>query len=283
MNNDNFQMYMNSGYKNPINKKKTLVLDIDDSNNTYLVSGSEFTIDLFEPLIIDKQSEVYLDNFLTFNCNLSSGNDQSAFCLKINEFNMNGNVASNKDEQSIFNSIIIPNENNNIYNYFSSVIHKGKKFNYLCDINPTTISRLTGKITDLTGNPMFHGNTAGTSQRYTYAITGIENWGANGRYLLKNELVTSIIPNATAADGPSALNKTYILTHTRSGASTIYFSSDKNITETDFLNKEIIIILPAKGDLTTLTITLTTALNPSMQLVKGNGRFTAEFSIVSRE
>ena len=154
-----FDMFQNSGYKNVRNRKKTLVIDLNDSDNTYLGSGTQFSIDLYEPLIIDKHSEIYLDNFLTFNCDVADTHNHSAFALKINEFNINSGVASNKSENTIVGSIVIPNENNNIDNYFGPVVHKGKKFNYICDINPTTISRITGKITDLNGDPIFHGSS----------------------------------------------------------------------------------------------------------------------------
>ena len=167
--------YQNPRYTNERNRKKTLVLDINDSSHTHLGSGTEFTVDLFEPLIIDKHSEIYLDNFITYNCNLSDTHAHSAFCLKINEFNLNSNVASNDNNQTIFNSIVIPNENNDVNNYFGTVIHKGKKFNYLCDINPTTISKISGKITDLSGNSIFHGSLSGTSQ--TYFISGLTSSG----------------------------------------------------------------------------------------------------------
>ena len=79
--------YQNPRYTNERNRKRTLILDIDDSSHTHLGSGTEFTVDLYEPLNIDKHSEIYLDNFTTYNCNLSDTNAHSSFCLKINEFN----------------------------------------------------------------------------------------------------------------------------------------------------------------------------------------------------
>jgi len=276
----NFDMYQNSGYINKRNRKKTLILDINDTDNTYLGSGTEFNIKLKEPLTIDKHSEIYLDNFLTFNCNLGDSYNHSAFALKINEFNISSGVASNTSSNTIDGAIVIPNDNNNIDNYFGTVVHKGKKFNYICDINPCTISSITGKITDLTGDPIFHGSA--TDTKFTYAITNIANWGATGRYLLKNELVTSILTGG--GDGPSSSYNNNILTNTIDGATTVFFTTDApRLTETDFLNQEIVIILPTQGSLTSRTITLTTANNPSMQLLVGNGRFISEFSIISRE
>ena len=61
-----FNYYENSNYVNNRNRKRTLILDVSDSNaDNHLGGGTEFKIDLFEPLVIDKHSEVYLDNFLS--------------------------------------------------------------------------------------------------------------------------------------------------------------------------------------------------------------------------
>ena len=149
-------MYQNSGYQFERNDKKTLVVDIEDNGTTNpLSTAADFTVDLFEPLIIDKPAEVYLDNFSTFNSLLCDKNDRSAFSLSINEFNVNANVASTSSNQQIYNKILIPNENNDINDVNSTVLHKGKKMNYVCSINPGRISKITGKITDLAGNSMF--------------------------------------------------------------------------------------------------------------------------------
>ena len=89
MDNNGFNYFQNSGYINKRNRKRTLILDIEDSADlaAHLGSGGEFNIQLYEPMIIDKHSEVYLDNCLSFNSNIN-GNSQSAsaFVLKINEF-----------------------------------------------------------------------------------------------------------------------------------------------------------------------------------------------------
>ena len=167
-----FQMYQNSGYNNTRNRKRTLILDVDDQGDPNLGKDGTFRINLFEPLIIDKHSEVYLDNFTSYNSNLASYLDLTAFCLKINEFNMNSNVASLRSGGTIFNSLVIPNEHRNPDNYQTSVVHKGKKFNYVCDINPGTITSLSGKITDLAGDPAFHDSTR--TNIFTYTIIGID-------------------------------------------------------------------------------------------------------------
>ena len=75
--NNSFDMYQNSGYVNKRNRKKTLVIDYDDAGvgETHLGAGTEFSIDLREPLIIDKIFDyfdlVYLGIitiFLGYNC-----------------------------------------------------------------------------------------------------------------------------------------------------------------------------------------------------------------------
>ena len=80
MNTDNFNYYKNTGFRNTRNRKQILILDVDDSNadDTHLGLGGEFNIKLFEPLRIDTLSEVYLDNFITFNSNISNIHSNSA-------------------------------------------------------------------------------------------------------------------------------------------------------------------------------------------------------------
>ena len=272
--------YQNPRYTNERNRKKTLVLDINDSSHTHLGSGTEFTVDLYEPLNIDKHSEIYLDNFTTYNCNLSDTYAHSSFCLKINEFNLNSNVASNNNNSTIFNSIIIPNENNNVNNYFSTVIHKGKKFNYLCDINPTTISKISGKITDLAGNPMFHGNVSGASQ--TYFISGLTSSGT-WNVSTGNK---GLIPKGTSFTITSDAGGGTITCTTIAGigkdSDIVYFTTTGTITDAYYnatsASSSPTITISFTGLTETLTITSSTT-----SLDKGNGRFVAEFSIISRE
>ena len=76
--------------------------------------------------------------------------------LQINEFNMNSNVASTSSGQHIYNRIIIPNDHASIDNIHACVVHKGKKLNYVCSINPCKLSKISGKITDLAGLSMYN-------------------------------------------------------------------------------------------------------------------------------
>ena len=232
-----FNYYENSNYVNNRNRKRTLILDVEDGDGaTHLGSGTEFNIQLYEPLRIDKHSEIYLDNFLTFNSNITSSSSSSAFVLKINEFNMNSNVASTHNAsgndpggQRLFNSLIIPNEHKNPSNNHTAVVHKGKKFNYVCDINPQTISSLSGSITDLAGEPIFHGGTS--SGVFTYALTGI-----NQTMTMTNNLfpllITDTITNITINGiSPSSVTGT-ILISTHNNANTLHFALNNDLTGT---------------------------------------------------
>ena len=101
-------MYQNSAYQFERRDKKTLIVDVEDKGaiaTNPLTNKSEFSVDLFEPLIVDKLSDVYLDNFTTYNSLLCDKGDRSSFSLQINEFNVNSNVASSGDGQNMFNRI----------------------------------------------------------------------------------------------------------------------------------------------------------------------------------
>ena len=291
-----FDMYQTSGYKNPRNRKKTLVLDIKDgSSATELGSGTEFNVSLFEPLIIDQKSELYLDNFVTFNGMMADKVDRASFCLKINEFNMNTNCASNNSEQSLFSSIVIPNENRNVDNFFTSVSHKAKKFNYVCDVNPMTISSLSGKITDLDGNPIFHGS-ANNSAYNTYALMNITSpWqDTNGVTLTASAL--TFVPSGTEfelsvdASSGTANFKTIASFDKNSSALYFVFNSDPGVVTT-YNNVDDIRITFTGTNLADATPTATLASAGSSMvirtnyptLIRGGGRVVAEFSIVSRD
>jgi len=301
--NNNFQMYQNSGYINNRNRKRTLILDVDDkeTNDTHLGTAGTFKIDLYEPLLIDKHSEVYLDNFTSYNCNLASNIDLSAFCLKIDEFNMNSNVASSRRGGNMFNSLIIPNEHRNPDNFQTSVIHKGKKFNYVCDINPGTINSLSGKITDLAGFPAFHGSTYDI---FTYTIIGIDTTNI-GRISSTTSTINAgdSFTAITGATGTSSatITGTFPVTTNLTTSTTLHFTTNVRIESIGdvLINtnsnspssisgaatgtgepKESIIFTIASNN---LSITNASGDNPNMTIIEGHGRFIAEFSIISRE
>ena len=290
MNNEQgFNFFQNSGYNNQRNKVQTLILDVSDlsADEAHLGSGKEFSVELFEPLIIDKHSEIYLDSFLTYNSNLGEHDASSAFCLKINEFNIKNNVATNisTSQNPIFDSIIIPNENNSVSNYFATVIHKGRKFNYICDINPSKITRLSGTITDLNGDPIFHGNHVGDN-RYTYALMNIT--GTEGTWNVSpgvHEFVptgTSFTLGTCSAGIIVGTSETQVpLCTTIAGfnlnSPILFFTTHEELDTTKVVSATTIAFTSG----TSFTITCRTTAPPT--LLKDHGRFTAEFSIVARD
>ena len=159
-----FDTYMNSGYNFDRTPKKTLIVRWHSTG----ADQTTINLDLYEPFKIDTLCDVYLDNFTTFHnakTDISfTAPAKSAFVLKINEFNIQSNVAGNGDptsenRQNIFNNIVIPADalsNNSTDTITKS--HKSKKMNYICSINPTTINKITGSITDLDGGAIFGGN-----------------------------------------------------------------------------------------------------------------------------
>jgi len=275
MDTEDYNYYKNTGPRNTRNRKQILILDVNDG--TSLGSGGEFNIPLLEPLIIDKQSEVYLDNFISYNGNITNTPGNSAFCLKINEFNISSNVASSLNSNTIYNSIIIPNEGNSATQNHSSIIHKAKKFNYVCDVNPGKIGSISGKILNLEGAPIFHGPQH--ADKYTYALTGLNIGmyarGANHKWPLEND-TKFVITGISAADVT-----VHALAHTQSDATTFHFSSVTNIDLPSFADSIIFTFKANPQNI--LTITNGSGDNPDLYLLNTDARFIAEFTISSRE
>jgi hypothetical protein len=127
-------------------ERKSLIIDVQ------IGTATSFSLTLHEPLKIDKLSDVYLDSFTTYKSIAKydvADSSNIAFLLGINEFNINSNSGGNANA---FNKIIIPNSS---VDATSSVSHKDKKFNYVCSINPTTLSQINGTITNLDGGAAF--------------------------------------------------------------------------------------------------------------------------------
>ena len=261
-------LYQNSGYQFERRDKKTLILDIEDTaSSSPLSKATEFSASLFEPLIVDKLSDVYLDNFSTFHSLLCDTNDRSAFSLSINEFNLSSNVASTSSNKHMFNRILIPNENNSITNVHSSVIHKGKKMNYICSVNPGKISTITGKITDLSGNSMF--------------TTGTGTDGGILYYLHLSSAITADIPSGTSFTFSSPSGSYITAFYMKSGSTDLYFYSNGGAAlSTDSFDTETPTIIfsddvpGVEGTPSSTAATLRIGDYP---------RFIAEFVIVARD
>ena len=106
---------------------------------------TKFKEDLIEPLIVDRLSDVFLDSFTTFNCKANTSSDNSTFILDVDEFNIHSNSNNSK---IAFNKCIIPNISTAAT---GTTVHKGKKLNYMCSINPCRLNSITTNLTILDG------------------------------------------------------------------------------------------------------------------------------------
>ena len=197
--NAKLSLYQNTNYTFERREKRSLILDVIISDDVSTSVPPTFDLVLPEPLIIDKLSDIYLDSFSTirFIENGATSTRNMGFILKIDQFNVQSVVATNLSEtpsgkptnysNRINGGIFIPNDSTGNSNEVNAAIHKGKKLNYVCSINPTKIENITGSIsdigvksTDATGtvafgtatNPVFYGNpfadgrTTGTPARF---------------------------------------------------------------------------------------------------------------------
>ena len=194
-------MYQNPGYQFERRAKKTLILDviITDPTGGKGVAPPTFNLNLPESLIIDKLSDIYLDSFTTtrFKGNGGQHTSNMGFLLKIDQFNIQSVVATNLSvtptsedttySNRVNSSIFIPNESTGTSDVTDTVSHKGKKMNYVCSINPSKLTKISGSISDMGvksatlggtvrfgtvtdpvfyGNPFDAGDTTGTPARF---------------------------------------------------------------------------------------------------------------------
>jgi hypothetical protein len=157
-------MYQNVNYRNNREKVQTIVLHLTDDSSTsnhdtntmFDTDHVNFRVTLQEPMIIDKLSDVYLEFVLSSNTKGKDPlGDQTSFLLSIDQFNVNS--VSNQSES--YNKILIPNEHSetNLITPASHVtLHKSKKLNYVCSINPCRLYELSGKLTFLNGLTSFY-------------------------------------------------------------------------------------------------------------------------------
>ena len=267
-------LYQNSGYQFERRDRKTVLIDVrdgyqestqaEDSNdiNDYpLANATEFTLDLFEPLIIDKLSDVYLDSFLTYNSLTCHTTDKMAFCLLLNEFNINSNNASTSSKQELYNRIIIPNEHINVNDSFSCKIHKGKKLNYVCSVNPGKITKFTGKITDLNGKSMF--TTSNTTNNISSKL-----------YVIEITPASEYVPQGAVFSNGGTNH--YVVAHPLTKSSTTLFYYPKDHNDGSALSGTITDISNAAG-------IGGQGFTSGTHRAQDNARFIAELVIVARD
>ena len=143
--NQNFQ---NVGYSNSRENKKILLIDGSDLTKT----NPEISVTLQEPFIVDKLSDIYLDSFTTFDSISNSSINNMGFLFNILEFN----ITTNSNKSNFLNKIYIPNDSTSTA---KTTVHKGKKMNYICSINPCKLTNLTITISDLNGETILNEDT----------------------------------------------------------------------------------------------------------------------------
>ena len=183
------KLYQNVGYHYDRTERKTLLIDIHAFAMTD--SNTKFKIQLSEPLIIDKQSDIFLEHFTIFDAKANTTNPNMAMVLEIDQFNIQNSFASNikigtdSDGNTIYNNIkknriIIPNESTAAN---QTKVQKGKKLNFICTINPSKLRTISGSLTDA-GTIDFDNNTI------TYStIFGDVTKDTGGRFVLELVIV----------------------------------------------------------------------------------------------
>jgi len=162
-------LYHNTNYNFERISKNKIILDVLMSCEDG--KGMTFKCPFLNPLIIDKLSTVSVEYFITFGAKPNTKVENMSFVIHFDQLNLNteygtnilnySNCAANnrcgRPDTEKFRSLIIPNEagpgrtidcGDDKLNSTTSVNHKGFKTNYICSINPMTLSELSGTITD---------------------------------------------------------------------------------------------------------------------------------------
>jgi len=139
--------YQTSGYKHPRVTKKLLNLDID------IGTGTTFSKDLVEDFVIDTLSDIYLDSILTFKTKKNSTGhanplptsisfqpDHFFYLLEIDQLPITTHT------NFMNHKIVIANQttDNN-----ATVVQKSQKYNHIGHIHPTTLTTISGSLTNI--------------------------------------------------------------------------------------------------------------------------------------
>tara|TARA_B100000900_G_scaffold408786_1_gene423621 strand:- start:2826 stop:3383 length:558 start_codon:yes stop_codon:yes gene_type:complete len=156
-------LYQNGGYQTERVQRKSMILDIQQTSSGDDITN--FTINLQEPLIIDKLSDMYLESLTTVNCQqgAKASTGRIGFILKFDQFNINTAAGSTVDSEGskIFNSVFIPNNSKKGEQENSVVLHQENQLNYICDVNPTKLFTISGSITDFDGGVIINSGEDG--------------------------------------------------------------------------------------------------------------------------
>ena len=131
-------LYHNPNYNFERVQRRKLILDVDMSNPKEPIN---FHVSLMTPLIIDKLSNVFIENFITFNAKENSTSENMGFIINIDQFNINtdygtnilsegvcGNNPCGKYDTQKYQTLLIPNETKgqNDINDYQEVVNMKK-------------------------------------------------------------------------------------------------------------------------------------------------------------
>lgn len=130
-----------------LHRNKVLILELycngyggSDTNKTFEADNITFNVALHNALHIETISDVYLDNFITYNGKSSTGVAYASIVLNINEFD----ISTYSNASGFQDKVIIGNERDS---GTTTQTHKSRKMNYISTLRPKTIHTLTGTLT----------------------------------------------------------------------------------------------------------------------------------------
>jgi hypothetical protein len=273
-------MYQHTRYTNNIKKHQALTLFAQPSSNN-------FSLDLHEPLKIDKISDVYLDNFTTFDIggdNNAGNAHKQFFILKIDQFDLKS--ISNK--HGFNNAIIIPNDDTE--GAESVKVHKGKKMNYVATLMPGTIDKITGTITDWAGDAIFQDsaitiNNIPSTTGLTIIITASSTSAEISKITLTSDGTTKgtgAATNTSSGTFSGAGTTTEVATAIVDSITDISDLQPDGSTLGYSVSSNNNIITIAKSG-TTTTVTLSGTYTTTADLSPAHPHFLAEFLIINRD
>lgn len=278
-------MYQHTRYTNNIQKHQSLCLFSGNNIN----SDNRFRFNLTEPLKIDSISDVYLDNFTTYDIGLENSNVEAHkqfFILKIDQFNLKG--CSNLD--SMKNAIIIPNDDNG--GNATVKVHKGKKMNYVTTLMPQTIDYITGSISDWSTNTIIQNskiiiNAVPSAPALTIILTShFQGEDATPSSTITLTSVAGTVgPGLAGTSDAAAGTCEFSLKGTESNVATAIVAAFDTLSEDSYTltatNNEITINATTAHTVTISGTYLTD--NSGSNVTVGHPHFLAEFLIINRD
>lgn len=284
----------------------------DDKGNPKSIDKTLLNMtDNLLPVGIPDTYELFLDNLITLNSNLSSENN-IGILVQLSTTN-NSHTRSKsyyKKYPEISDSLLIPNDNTSASNFQSSVVNKSKKFNYVCDIKaPSQINNI--KISNLAGESIFCGNLKNINQVitnpsiptnvYTLSDISVSFSASNISGFIDDYDIFPLqegdfISNLQSASYTSASNSCgCILSNTPKNptdfnfsypfiesASLVNFNANKDITFN--LTRYITDSSGGSDVKKTATITLSRdTSNYNLRLIRGTCKFIAEFTLKKKK